>query len=161
MKLNAKFLTAVKKIPVAAIALIGLSSSINAYAWHPSSGDFSWNGRITTSPSYSSGDGGSGLQVITSEDWEFRIDNRTNYKVVYKINGEDYLLDPHMYRDHSYPRARGSNTNNIRNHSKPTIEFDSDANSLGWQTNSYNVGNNKFEYFRETYPGRVDLFHDS
>lgn len=159
MKLNAKFLTAVKKMPVAAIALIGLSSSMSAYAWRPIAGDFNWNGHVKVAPSYNGDGGGSSLQVMTEDYWKFRLENRTNYSLAYRVNGEDFLLAPGRYKDHQYRKEYGTNSNNVRSYSRPRIEFDSDVNLPGWQTVAYNMGENKIEYFQELSYGRVNLYH--
>lgn len=99
------------------------------------------------------------LAVWTHEDYEFRISNETSNTVYYSINGDDFSLSAGYYRNHSYPKARGSNSCNTVRYSLPRIEFDYSYTS-GYQARSYNIGDFSAYQFEVSGNG-LDLYLSS
>ena len=96
------------------------------------------------------------LAVWTHEDYEFRISNETDNTVYYSINGDDFSLSAGYYRNHSYPKARGSNSCDTVRYGLPRIEFDYSYTS-GYQARSYNTGDDSAYQFEVSGYG-LDLY---
>ena len=64
------------------------------------------------------------LAVFTSESYEFQIVNETGVTFGYSINGENFSLSPDYYRNHTYPKASGSDGCDTQYYDNPTIRFD-------------------------------------
>lgn len=92
------------------------------------------------------------LAVMTEDDYSFRITNTTGNVIHYKINDESFRLDPNKYRNHRYPKARGSDSCHITTYPKPKIKFDYNYAS-GYQQRSYQIGNERQYYFNSTENG--------
>lgn len=97
------------------------------------------------------------LSVYTEEYYKFRVSNKTNSKISYKINGQGYSLKPGYGRNHKFPKAKGTNSCNIRSYKQPVLTYDA-SYAPGVQRKSYRVGRHSREYFKRV-GNNIQLFH--